>query len=60
MKIYKEKEKSDQKSDLSKSKYTSWKNFRGEEDAQMLQEKSSGWSAQKESRGDYDTAYDDE
>lgn len=55
----KEKEKDSPKKDFSKSKYSSWKNFQGREDAEMLQEKSFGWSAKKESRGDYDAAYDD-
>ena len=55
----KEKEKNSLKADFSKSKYSSWKNFQGREDAEMLQEKSFGWSAKKESRGDYDAAYDD-
>ena len=55
----KEKEKDSPKADLLKSKYSSKKNFQGREDAEMLQEKSFGWSAKKESRGDYDAAYDD-
>lgn len=56
----KEKNSQQDKGDISKSKFTSWKNFQGEEDAEMLQEKSFGWSARKESRGDYDTDYDDQ
>ena len=55
-----EKEKDFPRADLSKSKFTSWKNFQGREDAEMLQEKSSGWSAEKESRAGYGAAYDDE
>lgn len=39
--------------------YSDWKNFQGREDAEMLQEKSSGWSAAKSSRGDYDSWGDD-
>lgn len=34
--------------------YTKWANFQGREDAEMLMEKSSFWSAQNSSRGDYD------
>lgn len=56
----KEKNAQESKPDISKSKFTSWKNFQGEEDAEMLQEKSFGWSAKKENRGDYDATYDDE
>ena len=36
------------------SKYSEWTHFQGHEDAEMLQEKSSGWSSKKASRGDYD------
>ncbi len=49
----KEKNK-DRVNQLKKSNYTQWKNFQGREDAEMLQEKSGGWSASKSSRGDYD------
>lgn len=36
------------------SKILQWTSFQGREDSEMLQEKSSGWSAFKSSRGDYD------
>lgn len=48
------KEKNKGKEDISKLKWTEWKNFQGREDADMLGEKTFGWSAVKESRGDYD------
>jgi hypothetical protein len=35
-------------------RYASWKHSYGEEDGDMLLEKSSKWSAYKENRGDYD------
>lgn len=38
----------------STKQYAAWKVFQGREDAEMLQEKSSGWSAMKNNRGDYD------
>lgn len=34
--------------------FTQWTNFQGREDAEMLEEKSSGWSALKSSKGYYD------
>jgi len=37
-----------------KKLYKKWANFQGREDAEMLMEKSSSWSAQNSSRGDYD------
>ncbi len=40
-------------------KWTEWKNFQGREDADMLEEKQTGWSSKKSSRGDYDSYYDD-
>lgn len=55
----KEKEAQEQKADLSKSRFSAWKSFQGREDAEMLQEKSFGWSASKQNRGDYDS-YGDE
>jgi len=33
---------------------TQWSNYHGREDAEMLQEKTNGWSASKNNRGDYD------
>ena len=36
------------------STYDTWRTFQGREDAEMLQEKSSGWSSSKANRGDYD------
>lgn len=38
--------------------YSKWKNLQGREDAEMLQEKSSGWKAELNNRGDYE--YDEE
>ena len=35
-------------------RYMKWNHSFGEEDSEMLLEKSSKWSAYKESRGDYD------
>ncbi len=32
--------------------YGKWKNLQGREDAEMLLEKTSGWSAENDSRGD--------
>lgn len=40
-------------SGIPKSKFTSWKNFQGREDAEMLQEKSFGWRADDEGSGSY-------
>lgn len=34
--------------------YGKWRSFQGREDAEMLQEKSSAWSAVRNNRGDYD------
>ena len=36
------------------ARYVSWMEKLGKEDSEMLMEKSSRWSAVKESRGDYD------
>lgn len=46
---------------LSKNQFTQWNNFQGREDAEMLEEKSSRWSAQKaaRSRHEYDAWRDD-
>lgn len=46
---------------LSKNQFTQWNNFQGREDAEMLEEKSSRWSAQKaaRSRREYDAWHDD-
>ncbi len=58
----KEKEKDEQEIKVSKIKphqFSEWTNFQGREDAEMLQEKSTGWSAKSSSRGDYDAWGDD-
>ena len=34
--------------------YDDWRVFQGHEDAEMLQEKSAGWSSRRANRGDYD------
>jgi len=49
-------EKNKDNLDLKKdnSKILQWTSFQGREDSEMLQEKSSGWSAFKSNRGDYD------
>lgn len=52
-------EKNKDKPEIKNARYTEWKNFQGREDAEMLMEKSSGWSASKSNRGDYD-AWNDE
>ncbi|MCH5283428.1 MAG: hypothetical protein J1E59_07235 [Treponema sp.] len=56
----KEKNKSRQEV-LSKNQFTQWRNFQGREDAEMLEEKSSRWGAQKAScfRREYDDWRDD-
>ena len=36
------------------TRYDDWRMGQGREDAEMLQEKSAGWSSLKASRGDYD------
>ena len=38
--------------------YGKWRSFQGREDAEMLQEKTSSWSAKRDDRGDYDS-YDE-
>ena len=42
------------------SRYNFWRVFQGKEDAELLREKSSGWSVTKDSFGYYDSEYDDE
>lgn len=39
--------------------YDDWRVFQGREDAEMLLEKSNGWTSTKANRGDYDS-YGDE
>ncbi len=41
------------------NRYDTWRTVQGREDAEMLQEKSAGWSSKKACRGDYDS-WDDE
>ena len=49
-------EKNKDKTELKQdSRYDSWRTFHGREDAEMLQEKSAGWSGKKASRGEYDS-----
>ena len=50
----KEKDSDSNKIDMKKSEVRHWTNYQGREDAEMLQEKTSGWSAIKSNRGDYD------
>lgn len=40
-------------------RYDQWRVTQGREDAEMLAEKSSGWSSKKANRGDYDSWDDD-
>ena len=47
-------EKNKGKEKMTALKFKAWANFQGREDAEMLAEKSSSWSAAKASRGDYD------
>lgn len=49
-----EKNKESEKKKIKPHEFTQWTNFQGREDAEMLEEKSSGWSALKSSKGDYD------
>ena len=42
------------KKNTQESRYSTWSSSFGEEDSEMLMEKSKSWSAYKESRGDYD------
>ncbi len=53
-------EKNKNKDDpLTKRQFTQWNNFQGREDAEMLEEKSSRWSAKKAARREYDAWGDD-
>lgn len=45
-------ERSDDKS--GSTHYNEWRVFQGREDAEMLREKSLGWSSKKDYLGDYD------
>lgn len=56
--IEKNKENSNKK--IKPHEFTQWKNFQGREDAEMLEEKSSGWSAVKSRKGDYDSLWEDD
>lgn len=49
----KNKDEAELKDSVSKH-FDDWRVFQGHEDAEMLQEKSAGWSSKKASRGDYD------
>ena len=50
-----EKNKEEQSDDKSASThYNEWRVFQGREDAEMLREKSLGWSSKKDYLGDYD------
>ena len=53
----KNKDRAENKQD---SRYDSWRTFQGREDAEMLQEKSAGWSSKKANRGEYDSWGDDD
>lgn len=52
----KEKNSAEQKKNLTD--YGKWRAPQGREDAEMLLEKSSGWSAVNNNRGDYDSEED--
>lgn len=52
-------EKNKDRSVKPDARYDTWRTLQGREDAEMLQEKSSGWSSFRANRGDYD-AWDDE
>lgn len=53
-------EKNKDKPELKQdSRYDTWRTFQGREDAEMLQEKSAGWSSKKANRGEYDSWDDD-
>ena len=49
----------DKKDPLAKHQFSQWSNFQGREDAEMLEEKSSRWNAQKAARREYDAWGDD-
>lgn len=55
----KEKNKDCELNKIKPHEFTQWTNFQGREDAEMLEEKSAGWSALKSSKGDYD-AWDED
>lgn len=55
----KEKNKDCELNKIKPHEFTLWTNFQGREDAEMLEEKSAGWSALKSSKGDYD-AWDED
>ena len=55
----KEKNKDCELKKIKPHEFTQWTNFQGREDAEMLEEKSAGWSALKSSKGDYD-AWDED
>ncbi len=56
----KEKNKENSGKTIKPHEFTQWKNFQGREDAEMLEEKSSGWSAVKSRKGDYDSLWEDD
>lgn len=47
-------EKNKDRKPVDTNKYRAWATFQGREDAEMLEEKSAGWSAQKSARDAYD------
>ena len=55
----KEKNKDCELNKIKPHEFMQWTNFQGREDAEMLEEKSAGWSALKSSKGDYD-AWDED
>lgn len=56
----KEKNKENNDKIIKPHEFTQWKNFQGREDAEMLEEKSSGWSAVKSRKGEYDSLWEDD
>jgi hypothetical protein len=54
-----EKEKDVSEIGVAQKQYDQWHTFQGREDAEMLQEKSAGWSSVSANRGDYDDREDD-
>lgn len=59
MKDLREKNKDSEWNKVKPQEFMQWKNFQGQEDAEMLEEKSAGWSALKSSKGDYDAWEED-
>lgn len=55
-----EKNKDYRKDKTKPHEFTQWKNFQGREDAEMLEEKSAGWSAVKSVKGCYDSDWEDD